>query len=1011
LTVRNNGQQPFEPTPQQLEAIEHEFGPMLVVAGAGTGKTSVLAQRIARLINTRVAKPNEILAVTYTRNAAAELVGRVAGLLYPGVSSCEAADKLIASGLQANTFHAYCFGLLRDAGLDFELIDEQDQYVYLRQRIACLKLQYFVESADLGRFLEDLLDFYKRCQDELRTPEDYAGYVARVERGEIPLPRVVKSKAAGGLSDEEVLGRCREIARVFRQVEDMLQHDGLGAFGHIIGRTVELLGRRHSMRQRAQKRARFILIDEFQDSNVAQIRLASLLAGDQANVFAVGDPDQAIYRFRGASSEAFDHFLTTFGAERVKRVTMSSNRRSTRHILRCAYQAIRCNPEVGSTKLKGGGWRREPLTCAREERDPQLAASSPVQAVAYNSREQEAEFIAATVEAIRRRQPGIKLSDVAVLYSQHNHRDLLLRELKRRDIPVQVKGADLFDTPEARDALAVLRILDSPELVALVRVAALPKFEVDAVRFRAELALAGQNVSAESALEKVPGGFAVMEIIREARHDLANANGALTAAIEIVHRSFELADSAPLRCLQALAEMWAHKPKPISGEQTLREFLEYVGLFRDARGVLAEDAEDAVSALAPKDLGAAPKNAVQLMTIHSAKGLEFPCVFVMRVASGSLPSNYHEPLVDFPRELRAYDSALEDVPKVLHEHEQRRMFYVAMTRAMDELYLCGKVGSEKRQPAPPAKYLRELVNLRTTAGLRDALDYRLLPGTIGPIQAAAEAVALPRVLQWLQLDPRPEMPTERLSPSAIEQYERCPFAFKLKRDWMIPEEAHARLQYGQSMHLALKAYFDGVQAGRPPGTEAVVACFLDEFAKAKIAEEEQRRRYAQDGRDQLVRFMASLAARPAGEVLENELRFSITIAGTTVNGRIDRIDRVAGEQVRVIDYKTGIPKSQEDADESLQLSVYALAAKQKGLDPVALVFINLKDGTAIETTRGQKDFAETECKVREVVANLAAGEFGPRTGPHCKGCSYHSICPAQELLMFTQPSVTAAQVH
>ena len=148
------------------------------------------------------------------------------------------------------------------------------------------------------------------------------------------------------MSDEEILGRCREVAGAFRFAEKMLQDEGLGTFGHIMTRAVDVLTRRKSVLERAQKRARFILIDEFQDSNVAQIKLASLLAGDDANVFAVGDPDQAIYQFRGATSGAFDQFLRTFGPERVKRVTMSANRRSTPPILGCAYEAIACNPAI-----------------------------------------------------------------------------------------------------------------------------------------------------------------------------------------------------------------------------------------------------------------------------------------------------------------------------------------------------------------------------------------------------------------------------------------------------------------------------------------------------------------------------------------------------------------------------------------------------------------------------------------------------------------------------------------
>ena len=139
-----------------------------------------------------------------------------------------------------------------------------------------MRLDRFIKAAEPGRFLRDLMDFFRRCHDELRTPDDYDAYLAQVERREIPLQRVAKSKDAEAMPAEEVLGRCREIARAFRYVEDLLKQEGLGTFGHIITRTVEMLGRRQSVLQAAQKNARFILIDEFQDSNVAQIQLTKL---------------------------------------------------------------------------------------------------------------------------------------------------------------------------------------------------------------------------------------------------------------------------------------------------------------------------------------------------------------------------------------------------------------------------------------------------------------------------------------------------------------------------------------------------------------------------------------------------------------------------------------------------------------------------------------------------------------------------------------------------------------
>ncbi len=300
--------------------------------------------------------------------------------------------------------------------------------------------------------------------------------MAQLERREIPLPRMAKSKDAMAMTDEEILGRCREVAHAFRFAEELLRQEGLGTFGHIMSRAVDVLTRRKSVLERAQRRARFILIDEFQDSNVAQIKLAGLLASEEANVFAVGDPDQAIYQFRGATSDAFDQFLQTFGSDRVKRVTMSANRRSTPAILQCAYQVIKCNPEIASVD---GGWAREPLSSARLEREPEIAAAPAVQAIAYNDYDQEASFIADEIQALRKEKPAARFGDIAVLYRSHFCREKIVAELTRRGIPVRVKGTDLLDTPELRDLLAVLRLLDASHPVAVFRVAALPQFNID----------------------------------------------------------------------------------------------------------------------------------------------------------------------------------------------------------------------------------------------------------------------------------------------------------------------------------------------------------------------------------------------------------------------------------------------------------------------------------------------------------------------------------------------------
>ena len=182
----------------------------------------------------------------------------------------------------------------------------------------------------------------------------------------------------------------------------------------------------------------------------------------------------------------------------------------------------------------------------------------------------------------------------------------------------------------------------------------------------------------------------------------------------------------------------------------------------------------------------------------------------------------------------------------------------------------------------------------------------------------------------------------------------CPLSYKLRYDWKLPEDASAALQFGNAMHLALKAYFDGACAGRAPDEETLIACFLDEFSKAKIDEQVQRDMYTANGREQLSALVRSNLREPAGEILETERRFKIELEGAIVKGHLDRLDQLPSGEVVIIVHKTGKAKTQDDANDSLQLSIYALAAKSLGHTPASLVFINLSNSTAVDSRRSKR---------------------------------------------------------
>jgi DNA helicase-2/ATP-dependent DNA helicase PcrA len=963
---------PFIPDDRQREAIEHVHGPMLVVAGAGTGKTSVLVSRIARLVKEGHAKPEEILALTYTKNSAAELSDRVRSLVGN-------------ANVHTFTFHDYCLDLLRSADRGFGVLDETDLWIYLRRRLRDLHLEYFVRAANVGEFLRDLLTFMSRCHDELVTPERYAQYVAKLESGELKIPRVTKSSQE--ITEEEVLGRCREIARVFASTERWLQDENLGTFSHMITRALALLESDPSALAEARGSAKFILVDEFQDVNFAQVKLLATLAGASGNIFAVGDPDQAIYRFRGASSAAFDLFYRQFpGAQRV---VLGTNRRSRSPILDCAFALIEKNPPAFAGKHSAAAaYQRTPLVSARDQAAGvgTLSPAAPVEAISFARREAEAADVVETIKSLRQRM-RCRWSDFGVLYRQHFHRDELVRELMDARIPFIIENMDVSDTPEVRDLFACLSVVVTEgDDVSLFRVAALPQFHVDPEILRAttralsKKSREGKIVPLASVLADMDGGPDILVAIAAAREQITRTQARGRRALEIVARSFQLDVASPiLNAALKFGEAW--QSKKINKTTELTEFLDYMTLFREAGGVIPLESSE-------------NEDAVRLMTAHLAKGLEFPHVFILRANSGSFPLSYRETLVEFPNDLRDPDSAGEGEPKTLHNQDERRLFYVAMTRARDTLHIYGKQGTGKKDPTP-AGPIRELL---LENSVRGSLVPRATMGSSVDL-FAEESLGYPepsRLANWLNL-PATQGLQLQLSASAVDTYERCPLRFKFERDWRLASKPAAAMQYGASMHRVLRNYYDALRAGRPLREQQLIDDFRNDLASTGIQDQYQHELYEKQGIGQLKDFFAAAQRSTPLEVLHTEEWFEIKLGETRLTGRIDRMDRTADGGVVVVDYKTGKARDQEDADDSLQLSIYAIAAHEKwGYDVRSLVFYNLEENVPVATVRSEAELRVARDRVAAAAEHIAAGDFKPKIDFHCSFCSFRTLCPAKE---------------
>ena len=264
--------------------------------------------------------------------------------------------------------------------------------------------------------------------------------------------------------------------------------------------------------------------------------------------------------------------------------------------------------------------------------------------------------------------------------------------------------------------------------------------------------------------------------------------------------------------------------------------------------------------------------------------------------------------------------------------------------------------------------------------------------------AEEDAIILPslNVSMWFFMPPEEKL-IAQLSASAIDIYERCPLRFKLERDWRMPREIPAALHYGTAMHRALLAYYDAIRLKRHISNEAVIDVFRTLLADAAIQDRYQHDLYLRQGIEQLTAFLECARRSPSPQVLETEASFTIEIGDATIRGRIDRMDRLDDDSVAIVDYKTGKPRSQKDADESLQLSIYALAAQAKWNASVGRVaFHNLEDNSRIDTVRNQFDLEEARAKVEAVTQAIGEGKFPPKPGFQCGSCPYRNLCPATE---------------
>ena len=968
-------------TDDQRAAVVHPAGALLVLAGAGSGKTGVLSRRLAWLVGERGVSPAEITALTYTRAAAEELRGR--------------AEQLIGDvheTLRVGTFHSFAGELLRSVGEDegVEQVGEEERRMMLLEHLPELRLiSHDLRGTGASRVVADFIRLIDRCRDELVDAEAYL--------------RWANAAADGARNRRERLSALRQIefARAFEAHDRLLDERGQADFGKAIEQALDRLGADPDARRAAAGRARHIVVDEFQDVNFALSKVLSLLGREAESFVAVGDDDQAIYRFRGASTQNLRHFREDFPEHRE--IRLSANFRSHQRILDAASAVVERIEDRIDKSLAAASDVEGP--------DPRfwVAATPSAQAVAVVAE------IARLAE-----EEDVPLSEQAiVMRAVRTESEVLTRALDDAGIPYQVRGGTgLFERREAREALAWLRMLVDPaDAQAHLRVAADPDLGVP-------------YAAAVDAIAGAPGPHTASLVA------LAREHGREDAA-ELIEQLLVVARTErPREVLREVLDRTGLRPRAAArgGAEGAARLEGLAQLERLGLELIEREPDMDVAALVARLDGLAregvrwsgaggPREGVQVTTIHSAKGLEFDAVFFVGLTQRNLPG-FERGRLEIP------DQLLQEVVPAgdaAHDAEMRRLAYVAMTRARRHLYLVRPAENDRGWAERPSPFYREA---------RAALDAPEEPvGSIPPppleeIEAAKDAFAracdvavsargdardrartlaigaaehLVDARLGASEAPSPPAPPDgpqpapepvALTPTALTDYIGCPLRYRFGRVDRVPAADDAQRKVGTAVHDALEAHYgpggDGGDATR------LLERIEEHLREAGVAETAAGQHALDRARHVIPPYHESHGA-PA-TVIETEQELTMPLGPHRLRMRVDRIDAVGERVVTVVDYKTASrPERRLHPDDTLPLTLYAVAVgRHRGGEVRAAFHYVLDRDPVLEVIVDGPEVEDQMQLARNAADGIAARRFEPTPGWHCRNCDFRMICPAIE---------------
>jgi len=1044
---------------EQLEAITHKDGPLLIVAGAGTGKTTVITQRVAYLVEQGLAQTEEILALTFTEKGAGEMTERV--------------DRLLPYGyfdLWISTFHSFAERILGEHGLaiglptNFRLLNQFEQWALIKKNFSKFDLDYYRPLGNPTKFISALVKHFSRAKDEDISPSEYLKYAEELKQnldGMLSGCSVIPAKAGiqKEIAEQEVM-RINELANAYHTYQQLLLDNNALDFGDLINYCLKLFRQRPAILANYRQQFKYILLDEFQDTNWAQYELIKLLAAPKNNLVVVADDDQAIFRFRGASMSNILQFKKDYPQSRE--IILVKNYRSCQNILDLSYRFIKLNnpnrlewqlnqdkkSKIKNKKLPPKADQPLAENIKSKILNKKLVAEKigkgETEVIEAETLADEVKLVIEKIIKLKEQDREASWNDFAILVRANDSARDFISHLESLELPyIFAASRGLYTKAVIMDVIAYLKLLDNyHESPSLYRILNLPMFNFshqELVNFNwwakkrawslyEVLNQAGSLKFAAEVQEKINRVLSLIgrhsAMVKDQRVSqvfLAFMNDSgyakyLTAQSEAASRQAASLLNQFMRRIQAF--------EAASDDKTVKAFLEELSLEMEA------GEEGALSA----DLEAGPE-AIKILTVHGAKGLEFNYVFITNLVDKRFPTIERSEQIQLPEALIKEILPVGDI----HLEEERRLFYVAMTRAKKGVYFSWAKDYGGARDKKPSRFLEELglakngkSVMRHSRPLRQSSGEASENGNLERIFSGSSGT-LPH-----QVRGRSRMTDERgfgagklppyFSYTQLAAFSSCPYQYRFAHILKVPVSGKEQYSFGKTLHNTLQKLFSLIMEKR---TSQQADLFgrtkTDQQANPKIELEEVMKLYEENwiddwyeskskkqqrfnqGKEILKKFYEKhQASWPMTLFLEKGFNFKLADEEEqyTIRGAIDRIDLVndlgrditghrqdGASKIKIIDYKTGGPKDKLSFGDKEQLLIYQLAAEnlfKQQVDSLAVYY--LENNSQVDFLGSKSELEKMRQKIITTIKEIKRGQFPAKPSQLCRWCDFNEIC-------------------